>query len=65
MDTIFHIFSDGIDFFEDNYNTAKGIYRTLAKKFDRVRLYEEKWSDKDSLDPISEDCILSKGDFPW
>lgn len=63
--TIYHIFSDGIDYFEDNFTIAKRLYRNLIKRFGKARLYEEKWEDKDSVEPISEDCILSKGEFPW
>lgn len=63
--TIYHIFSDGIDYFEDSYKIAKKLYRKLIRKFGNARLYEEKWDDKDSVEPISEDCILSKGEFPW
>jgi len=62
--TIYHIFSDSIDLFEHDLTKAKEKYNELLNKYGRARLYEERWENKDSLEPISEDCIMAEGDFP-
>jgi len=62
--TVYHIFSHSIDLFEHDLNTAKSKFNELLNKYGTARLYEEIWDDKDSLDPINEDCLMSEGDFP-
>lgn len=58
----FHVFSYGIDDYFDTYQEAKTGYDELAQEHDSARVYVEFYDDEEFL---HEDCLNSKGEYPW
>ena len=59
----YHIFSDNMDDYRDDYKSALMVYNELCKDYNNVRLYEQFWDDE-SEEMIEENCLKAKGGFP-
>jgi len=65
LKTIYHIFTDNRDEWEDDLKVAKRIFKDFVKEYGCARLYEEVWDTAEEYDdPIEESCIKSYGEYP-
>jgi len=67
--TKYHIFTNGLDEWFDDYNEAMTLYKKWVKEYGTARLYEETrttgFEDKyDNDDVIDEICLESFGEWP-
>ena len=60
-----HVFSDNVDGYQDDYKKALKAYKELCKKEDNVRLYENVYERIDGVDElVEENCLKAKGEYP-
>ena len=60
---IYHVFTHNIDEYVEKYRQALARYKYLVKEYGCARLYIKVF-DNDNDAPISEDCLLSHGEYP-
>lgn len=60
---VYHIFTNNRDEYETDYNAAIEVFNEFVKEFGCARLYLENWANGYD-EPISEDCLMSKGEYP-
>lgn len=64
--TTFHVFTDKLDEWLDDYDTARGIFDEWAKEFGSARLYENVYWTEDEFNngDGDEQCLLAVGEYP-
>lgn len=62
MPSIYHVFTDGKDYWSEDFNEARNQFKEWATEGKNVRLYEEILGPEDEI--IDEDCIMAAGNYP-
>lgn len=61
--TLYHVFIDGQDYYEEDEAKAWELYRKFCQEYDNVRL----WTviETDGGETEDGDCLARQGEWPW